>query len=145
MTGDIPRQIKVEFIGESSICVPKHAHLIHQPTGHLNPVSSPGPFAQWGLDILGPFPRATGNRRFVLVLVPGPIFIAGQVETLHLEVRNLCPVQFLLLDRWKPSFKGQKPVPGPIIIASQVETLRLEVRNLYLVQFLLPVKWKPYF
>ena len=33
----------------------------------MNPISSPWPFAQWGLDILGPFPRATGNRRFVLV------------------------------------------------------------------------------
>ena len=47
----------------------KHAPQIHQPTGHLNPVSSPRPFAQWGLDILEPFPRATGNRRFVLVVV----------------------------------------------------------------------------
>ena len=47
----------------------KHAPLIHQPTGHLNPVSSPWPFTQWGLDILGPFPLATGNRRFVLVAV----------------------------------------------------------------------------
>ena len=47
----------------------KHTHLIHQPTGHLNPISRPWPFAQWGLDILGPFPRATGNRRFVLVVV----------------------------------------------------------------------------
>ena len=37
--------------------------------GHLNPISSPWPFAQWGLDILGPFPRATGNRRFVLVAI----------------------------------------------------------------------------
>ena len=46
-----------------------HAPLIHQPAGHLNPVSSPWPFAQWGLDILGPFPRATGNRRFVLIAV----------------------------------------------------------------------------
>ena len=134
MTEDIPRQIKVELIGESSISVPKHAHLIHQPAGHLNPVSNPWPFAQWGLDILGPFPRVTGNRRFVLVPVPGPILIAGQVETLRLEVRNLCPVQFLLLDRWKPSFKGQL-VPGPILIASQVETLCLEVRNLCSVQF----------
>ena len=35
----------------------------------MNPVSSPWPFAQWGLDILGPFPRATGNRRFVLIAV----------------------------------------------------------------------------
>ena len=47
----------------------KHAHLIHWPAGHLNPISNPWPFAQWGLDILGPFPRATGNRRFVPVAV----------------------------------------------------------------------------
>ena len=43
--------------------------MIHQPAGCLNLVSSPWSFAQWGLDILGPFPRATGNRRFVLVAV----------------------------------------------------------------------------
>ena len=43
--------------------------MIHQPIGHLNSISSPWPFAQWGLDILGPFPRATGNRRFVLVAI----------------------------------------------------------------------------
>nr|XP_023899446.1 uncharacterized protein LOC112011304 [Quercus suber] len=47
----------------------KHAPLIHQPAGHLNPISSPWPFAQWGLDIIGPFPRATGGRKFVLVAI----------------------------------------------------------------------------
>ena len=47
----------------------KHASTIHQPAGNLNPISSPWPFAQWGLDIVGPFLRATGNRRFVLVAV----------------------------------------------------------------------------
>ena len=26
----------------------------HQPGGFLNPLSSPWPFAQWGLDIVGP-------------------------------------------------------------------------------------------
>ena len=35
----------------------------------MNPVNNPWPFTQWGLDILGPFPRATGNHRFVLVAV----------------------------------------------------------------------------
>ena len=35
----------------------------------MNPVSSPWSFAQWGLDILGPFLQSTGNRRFVLVAV----------------------------------------------------------------------------
>ena len=43
--------------------------MTHQLAGSLNPISSPWPFAQWGLDIVGPFPRAAGNRRFVLVAV----------------------------------------------------------------------------
>ena len=43
--------------------------MIQQPARHLNPISSPWPFAQWGLDILSPFPRAIGNQRFVLVAV----------------------------------------------------------------------------
>ena len=30
---------------------------IHQPEGVLNPLSSPWPFAQWGLDIVGLFPK----------------------------------------------------------------------------------------
>ena len=62
------RNDAVEYVRKCEQCK-KHAHLIHQPTGHLNPISSPWPFTQWGLDILGPFPRATGNRRFVLVAV----------------------------------------------------------------------------
>ncbi|XP_030923081.1 uncharacterized protein LOC115949959 [Quercus lobata] len=45
----------------------RFAPSIHQPGGELNPMSSPWPFAQWGLDILGPFPKATGNRKFLLV------------------------------------------------------------------------------
>ena len=40
---------------------------IHQPGGVLNPLSNPWPFAQWGLDILGPFPKATRNKRYLLV------------------------------------------------------------------------------
>ena len=40
---------------------------IHQPGGILNPLSSPWPFAQWGLDIVGPFPKAMGNKRYLLV------------------------------------------------------------------------------
>ena len=62
------RNDATEYVRKCERCQ-KHAHLIHQPAGHLNPISSPWPFAQWGLDILDPFPRATGNRRFVLVAV----------------------------------------------------------------------------
>ena len=30
-------------------------------------MTSPWPFAQWGLDIVGPFPKAVGNKRYLLV------------------------------------------------------------------------------
>ena len=40
---------------------------IHQPRRTLNPLSSPWPFTQWGLDIVGPFPKAAGNKRYLLV------------------------------------------------------------------------------
>jgi len=45
----------------------KHAPNIHQPSGNLNPITSPWLFPQWGLDIIGPFPQAIGNRKFFLV------------------------------------------------------------------------------
>ena len=33
----------------------------------MYPLSSPWPFAQWGLDIVSPFSKATGNKRYLLV------------------------------------------------------------------------------
>ena len=45
----------------------RFAPNIHQPGGVLNPLSSPWPFAQWGLDIVGLFPKATENKRYLLV------------------------------------------------------------------------------
>jgi hypothetical protein len=43
------------------------APAIHKLASHLNPISSPWPFAQWGLDLVGPLPRATGNRKWLMV------------------------------------------------------------------------------
>ena len=45
----------------------RFAPSIHQPGGVRNPLSNPWPFAQWGLDIVGPFLKATGNKRYLLV------------------------------------------------------------------------------
>jgi hypothetical protein len=41
----------------------RFAPSIHQPAASLNPIASPWPFSQWGLDIVGPLPRASGNRQ----------------------------------------------------------------------------------
>ena len=43
------------------------APAIHKPESQLNPISSPWPFAQWELDLVGPLPRATGNRQWLIV------------------------------------------------------------------------------
>ena len=40
---------------------------IHQPETILNPQSSPWPFAQWSLDIVGLFPKVVGNKKRLLV------------------------------------------------------------------------------
>ena len=45
----------------------RFAPNVHQPGGVLNPLSSLWPFTQWGLDIVDPFPKATGNKRYLLV------------------------------------------------------------------------------
>ena len=47
--------------------VPKVRPKYSQPSGALNPLSSPWPFAQWGLDIVGPFLKVVGNKRYLLV------------------------------------------------------------------------------
>ncbi|KAL0313126.1 UNVERIFIED_CONTAM: Ribonuclease HI [Sesamum radiatum] len=41
----------------------------HQPAALLQPLESPCPFDQWGLDLVGPFPQATGQRKFLIVAV----------------------------------------------------------------------------
>ena len=45
----------------------KFAPNIHKLGGALNPLSNPWPFAQWGLDIVGHFPKAVRNKRYLLV------------------------------------------------------------------------------
>ena len=50
----------------------------NRPGGFLNPLSSPWPFAQWGLDNVGPFPKAAGNKKYLLV---GTDYFTKWVET----------------------------------------------------------------
>ncbi|XP_057720073.1 uncharacterized protein LOC130934527 [Arachis stenosperma] len=45
----------------------RHAPLIHIPAEELHHSDISWPFNQWGLDILGPFPTAPGQVKFLLV------------------------------------------------------------------------------
>ena len=73
----------------------RFAPSIHWPGGVLNPLSSPWPFAQWGLDIVGLFPKAAGNKRYLLV---GTNYFTKWVETeLLANIRDVDTKKFV----WK--------------------------------------------
>ena len=55
-----------EYVKKCDQCQ-RFAPNIHQSKGVLNPLSSPWPFDQWGLDIIGHFPKAVVNKRYLLV------------------------------------------------------------------------------
>ncbi|GMH16840.1 hypothetical protein Nepgr_018681 [Nepenthes gracilis] len=42
-------------------------NLVFKPSADLKALHAPWPFAQWGLDLLSPFPIATGQRKFIIV------------------------------------------------------------------------------
>ncbi|XP_043816115.1 uncharacterized protein LOC122724643 [Manihot esculenta] len=57
-----------EFIRKCDVCQ-RFANAINVPATLQSSISSPWPFSQWGIDILGPFPKTTGQKRFVIVAV----------------------------------------------------------------------------
>jgi hypothetical protein len=46
-----------------------HAKQIHTPAQALQMIPPSWPFAVWGVDILGPFPRTVGGYRFLFVAI----------------------------------------------------------------------------
>ena len=45
----------------------RFSNIIRQPTEELTSMMAPWPFAQWGLDIMGPFPIAVRQLKFLVV------------------------------------------------------------------------------
>ena len=45
----------------------RFSNIIRQPTEELTSLTAPWPFAQWGLDIMGPFPTAVRQLKFLVV------------------------------------------------------------------------------
>ena len=56
----------------------RFSNLIRQPSEELTPMTAPWPFAQWGLDIMGPFPMAVRQLKFLVV---GIDYFTKWVET----------------------------------------------------------------
>ena len=47
----------------------RYANIRRQPASQLTPLIAPWLFAQWGMDILGPFSLASRQRKFLLVAI----------------------------------------------------------------------------
>nr|CAN81979.1 hypothetical protein VITISV_032721 [Vitis vinifera] len=45
----------------------RYAPIPHMPSTTLRSISGPWPFAQWGMDIVGPLPAAPAQKKFLLV------------------------------------------------------------------------------
>ncbi|KAL5855578.1 hypothetical protein ACOSQ4_005380 [Xanthoceras sorbifolium] len=45
------------------------ANIPHQPAKELTPMSSPWPFAQWRIHIIGPLPTGTSQKKFTIIAV----------------------------------------------------------------------------
>ena len=47
----------------------RFSNLIKQPSEELTPMMAPWPFAEWGLDIMGPFPTIVRQLKFLVVCI----------------------------------------------------------------------------
>ncbi|GKV22033.1 hypothetical protein SLEP1_g31937 [Rubroshorea leprosula] len=56
----------IQFVQRCQKCQ-LFAHLIHQPAEELTTLVAPWPFAQWGLDLLGPFMKGVGGVTHLIV------------------------------------------------------------------------------
>ena len=58
----------LDFVRKCDTCQ-RHNNIIHAPATTLASISGPWPFAQWGLDIVGPLPTAPGQRKYLIVAI----------------------------------------------------------------------------
>uniref|UniRef100_A0A2N9G5H2 Uncharacterized protein n=1 Tax=Fagus sylvatica TaxID=28930 RepID=A0A2N9G5H2_FAGSY len=65
--GPTCRKNAVDYVKKCDKCQ-RFSHSVHQPAGELQPLVSPWPFAQWGMDLVGPLPKATVHRHILRVM-----------------------------------------------------------------------------
>jgi len=58
----------VEYVRKCESCQ-KHADWSHAPPEVLHSINTPWPFHTWGIDILGPLPKAVRQFKFLIVAV----------------------------------------------------------------------------
>ncbi|XP_074313886.1 uncharacterized protein LOC141649085 [Silene latifolia] len=57
----------MEYVNKCDACQ-RHAPISHQPAEPMHPIISPWLFMKWGMNIVGPQSRASGNRVYMLAM-----------------------------------------------------------------------------
>ena len=57
-----------DLVRKCKICQ-EHAKISRLPSEPLTSITSPWPFQEWGLDILGPLPLGKGQCKFIIIAV----------------------------------------------------------------------------
>ena len=105
-----------EYVKKCDQCQ-RFAPNMHQLEEVLNPLSSPWSFAQWDLDIVGPFSKAVGNKRWLLVGI--------DYFTKWVEVEPLANIRDVLRDLFG---KMLSPGLGFLIPSSRTMAFNLTVK-----------------
>ena len=93
-----------------------HSKRTHLPAQALQTIPLSWPFSVWGLDILGPFPRAIGGFEFLFV--PIDKFTKWPEVTAVRKVNAQSAIKFLkelvcCFDPGKDHYRQRHPVHGP--------------------------------
>ncbi|CAL8174756.1 unnamed protein product [Prunus armeniaca] len=62
-------QADAKTIAQTCLKCQEYAVVPHQPPENLTSISSPWPFAQWGIDLIGPMPKGKGQTKFAIAVV----------------------------------------------------------------------------
>lgn len=86
-----------ELVRKCTACQ-KHGQKMHIPTIEMIAISSPCPFARWGIDIMGPFVKAKEGKQFLIVagdyftkwVEAEPLSKISPDEMIHFIWKNIC-------------------------------------------------------
>ncbi|RVW78101.1 hypothetical protein CK203_049730 [Vitis vinifera] len=84
----------------------RYAPIPHMPSTTLKSISGPWPFAQWGMDIVGPLPAAPAQKKFLLVATD---YFSKWVKLKHMLASKT---------RMSPSFNGQAEATNKTLITA---------------------------
>ncbi|XP_074354211.1 uncharacterized protein LOC141693100 [Apium graveolens] len=117
----------------------KHAPVVRRPPEMLTSINTPIPFVMWGMDILGPFPMDTAQRKYE---IPHILVTDNGTQFNNKEFKKYCDeneikLQFAFVTH--PQANGQAEVANRIILDGLKK--RIEKSRSNWVDEILPILW----